>query len=71
MRPLTQFDFGDTMGLSYVHGNRTLQSLRQEDLISLEGRVLIILDLPRLKRRADFKADYRHVGRSLDEDVMN
>lgn len=56
--PLTQFDLGDTMGLSYVHVNRTLQSLRQQELITLRGKVLSILDLPRLVALAEFKPGY-------------
>jgi len=56
--PLTQFDLGDTMGLSYVHVNRTLQSLRQQELITLRGKVLSILDLPRLAALAEFKPGY-------------
>ena len=34
--PLTQEEFGDALGLSVVHTNRTLQHLRDQDLIILE-----------------------------------
>jgi CRP-like cAMP-binding protein len=56
--PMTQFDLGDTMGLSYVHVNRTLQSLRQQQLITLKGRVLTILDLRGLQALGEFDPGY-------------
>ena len=56
--PLTQFDLGDTVGLSYVHVNRTLQSLRQQELIVLRGRTLTVLNVQRLKALAEFNPGY-------------
>jgi CRP-like cAMP-binding protein len=56
--PLTQFDLGDTMGLSYVHVNRTLQSLRQQQFITLRSKVLTVLDFARLSALAEFRPDY-------------
>lgn len=60
--PLTQFDLGDTIGLSYVHVNRTLQSLRQQGLITLRGRTLTVLDPAGLRALAEFKPGYLHCG---------
>ncbi|TXN72026.1 helix-turn-helix domain-containing protein [Methylobacterium sp. WL6] len=60
--PLTQVDLADTTGLSSVHLNRTLQELRRQGLITLRQRRLTILDLPRLKALAEFKANYLHLG---------
>lgn len=41
--PITQEHIGDTLGLSYVHVNRTLQQLRREKLIRHEpGRIVYI-----------------------------
>jgi CRP-like cAMP-binding protein len=34
--PITQEELGDTLGLSTVHVNRTLQALRAENLITLK-----------------------------------
>ncbi|TXN72833.1 helix-turn-helix domain-containing protein [Methylobacterium sp. WL6] len=60
--PLTQEALADTTGLSSVHLNRTLQELRRQGLIKLQRRRLTILDLPRLKALAEFKANYLHLG---------
>ena len=60
--PLTQGELGDTTGLSNVHVNRSLQELRRQGLIELTGRRLTILDLPRLRALAEFKANYLHLG---------
>ena len=38
--PLTQAELGDALGLSTVHVNRTLQDLRGEGLITLQGGLL-------------------------------
>jgi CRP-like cAMP-binding protein len=60
--PITQADLGDTTGLSNVHVNRVLQDLRRQGLIELRGKRLKILNLPRLKAMAEFKANYLHLG---------
>ncbi|WP_158808823.1 Crp/Fnr family transcriptional regulator [Beijerinckia sp. L45] len=60
--PLTQFDLGDTLGLSYVHVNRTLQVLRQQGLIVLRGKTLTILDAAGLKALAEFNPGYLRTG---------
>ncbi len=46
--PLTQSVLGDVVGLSTVHVNRVLQSLRKDGLIRSKGRQLEILDWPGL-----------------------
>ena len=56
--PFTQEELGDALGLSSVHVNRVLHQMREEGLISLQGRTLTILDLPRLERFAGFSRDY-------------
>ena len=59
---MTQAELGDTTGLSSVHVNRSLQELRRQGLIELKGRRLTILNLPRLKAVAEFRANYLHLG---------
>lgn len=59
--PLTQYDLGDIFGLSSVHINRTLQSLREADLIVLRQRRLTIPDVNRLKAFCDFDPLYLHL----------
>jgi CRP-like cAMP-binding protein len=56
--PITQIDLGDTLGLSIVHMNRTLQELRRQGLIELRGKHLKVLNLPRLRAIAEFKPAY-------------
>ena len=59
--PATQAEFGDTVGLSTVHVNRTLQELRAANLVVLKGKVLTIPDLDSLKAVAQFNANYLHL----------
>jgi CRP-like cAMP-binding protein len=56
--PITQYDLADTVGLSSVHVNRTLQELRRQGLITLSGRSLTILNRPAFQAMADFQPDY-------------
>ncbi|HEX8532610.1 MAG TPA: Crp/Fnr family transcriptional regulator [Allosphingosinicella sp.] len=61
--PLTQVDIADASGLTAVHVNRTLQELRKEGLIELQGRKLVIPDLTALKNAALFNDNYLHLNR--------
>jgi CRP-like cAMP-binding protein len=56
--PLTQRDLADTLGLSSVHVNRVLQTLRRDGLISLQGRCLRVLAPGRLRQLAEFEPGY-------------
>lgn len=60
--PVTQLDLADTVGLSNVHVNRSLQELRRQGVIELKGRTLKILDVQRLKSIAEFNANYLHLA---------
>jgi CRP-like cAMP-binding protein len=62
--PLTQLQMGDALGLSDVHVNRTLQELRAEQLIRLEGGTLTILDWKGLKDAGEFDPLYLHLKRA-------
>jgi CRP-like cAMP-binding protein len=59
--PLTQNDLAETMGLSDVHMNRVLQSLRQQELITFKSHQLVILDFERLKGYSSFNPNYLHL----------
>jgi CRP-like cAMP-binding protein len=53
--PLTYDSLADTVGLSVVHVNRTLQTLRRDGLIELrQGRVRL-LDLDAMRTACDFR----------------
>ena len=60
--PITQEDLADTTGLTTVHVNRMLGTLKQRGLIELSGRQLQILDLAGLEALAEFKPNYLHLG---------
>ena len=67
--PVTQADLADTLGLSSVHVNRTLQDLRASGQITWKGRRLTIHDLPALMALALFDPAYLHLdheGEHLD-----
>ncbi len=50
--PFRQQDLADAMGLSLVHTNRILRTLRESRCVEWHGDVLQILDLPGLIERA-------------------
>ncbi|WP_242141230.1 MULTISPECIES: Crp/Fnr family transcriptional regulator [unclassified Sphingomonas] len=62
--PLTQEVIADTLGLTSVHVNRTLQLLRSEGLIEPGKRVMTITDADALCRLGDFDPDYLHDPRA-------
>lgn len=59
--PLTQADLGDILGLSAVHVNRTLQSLREANLVALKQRRLVIPHFARLRAFCSFDPTYLHL----------
>ncbi|WP_267361115.1 MULTISPECIES: Crp/Fnr family transcriptional regulator [unclassified Methylobacterium] len=59
--PLTQADLADVIGMTSVHVNRVLQTLRRQQLVELRGRRLTIPDLPALERAALFNPNYLHL----------
>ncbi|HEX4548146.1 Crp/Fnr family transcriptional regulator [Pseudomonas sp.] len=56
--PLTQELMGDALGLSVPHVNRTLRRLREDDLISIDGQIVVIKDIEALAALADFEKGY-------------
>jgi CRP-like cAMP-binding protein len=56
--PLTQGDLADALGMSAVHVNRSLQTLRSQGLIELTRGRLIVLDKERLYAVAEFDPQY-------------
>ena len=60
--PLTQVELADTLALSTVHVNRTLQELRRQGLVSLSSGMLEIHDFDALQSVAMFAPDYLYPG---------
>lgn len=58
---VTQSDLSEMTGLSQVHVNRTLQTLREQHLISFGRGRLIIHDWDALVELGDFRPDYLHL----------
>jgi len=60
--PITQQDLADSLGLSAVHVNRTLQELRSKKLIVQRNHSLVMLDPEKLRDLALFKQSYLHMA---------
>jgi CRP-like cAMP-binding protein len=56
--PLTQTHLADATGLTSVHVNRTLKSLRADGIADVGNRAVHILDWGALTTLGDFDADY-------------
>ncbi|AWN44766.1 Crp/Fnr family transcriptional regulator [Methylobacterium durans] len=59
---LSQVDLADTAGISFVHVNRVLQSLRASGLIVSGKHMLTIPDVARLQAFAEFDSGYLHLA---------
>jgi CRP-like cAMP-binding protein len=64
----TQEELGDALGLSVVHVNRTMRTLREEKLIETRGKRLTILDWTGLTQAAGFSPSYLHLEGSAWSD---
>lgn len=62
--PLSQTELSEALGLSVVHTNRTLQSLRADNLIHLSGGRLTLLDFEGLMQAGLFNPAYLHLDQS-------
>lgn len=60
--PVTQAELSDALGITTVHVNRVLQELRGENLISLRGGALKVLDWAGLKIAGEVDASYLHMS---------
>ena len=59
--PINQTELGDTIGVSAVHVNRSLQGLRAKDLIVLRNGRLMIPNAERLRQMCSFNPNYLHL----------
>lgn len=64
--PLTQEHIADTLGLTSVHVNRTLHSLRSMDFVTVQSRRVTIQDWAGLSALCGFRPDYLHLE-TVDE----
>ncbi|ACL63226.1 Crp/Fnr family transcriptional regulator [Methylobacterium nodulans] len=68
---LTQSDLGEIFGLSNVHVNRVLKSLRDADLLIVANRRVTIPDVERLERFAEFDPGYLSGTLSFGEGIRH
>ena len=63
---ITQADLSEICGVTSVHINRVMRSLREEGVVSFRSSLVEIHDPVRLQRHGQFDPDYLY----LDEDVL-
>jgi len=68
--PVTQEVLAETLGLSPVHVNRTLQDLRANQLIAFDRGLVTILDWTGLREVGKFDAGHLHLGKHRDVAAM-
>jgi DNA-binding transcriptional regulator LsrR (DeoR family) len=68
--PVTQAQLADVLGLTPVHINRMISSLRASGLITTSSQRVTILDWRGLARAADFDPAYLHLER-LPETIVH
>lgn len=61
--PLTQTAIADITGLSTVHVSRTFQVVREERIVEVRNRQLLVNDLDALMAASLFNPNYLHLGR--------
>ena len=61
--PITQSVLADALGLSVVHTNRVVQSLRTTGLVAWEADRVTIVDWDGLEALAEFDPTYLHLER--------
>ena len=59
--PLTQAEFGDALGISTVHVNRTCKTSGVMGLITLRNGSVTVLDWDRLRQAGEFDPTYLHL----------
>lgn len=59
--PLTQIDIADAMGMTPVHANRTLQTMRREGLIEFSSKMLKVKEPEKLAELGHFNPNYLHL----------
>jgi len=59
--PMSQEDIGDATGLTKIHVNRTLKTLREDKLLQISGKNMKILDLDGLCRLGNFDPSSVHI----------
>jgi CRP-like cAMP-binding protein len=64
--PILQSDLAEAVGLTSVHVNRTLRTLREEDVLTFRNGQVAIQDIKKLHTIAEFEPDYLYGEWSRD-----
>jgi CRP-like cAMP-binding protein len=67
--PMTQIQLADVLGLTAVHVNRMIGSLKVASLITMAGSRVTILDWPGLVEAGDFDPAYLHLEQQAEPRV--
>lgn len=65
MLPMTQPDLAETCGITGVHVNRVLRTLRERGALTFKGNEVRILDRKMLEAIAEFESDYLYATRPV------
>ena len=63
--PISQTELGECLGLTFVHTNRVLRTLRERGLADFRNRVVTIRDMEGLKALAEFDPTYLYLYLNL------
>lgn len=61
--PMSQTELGECLGLTFVHTNRVLRTLRERGLADFRNRMVTIHDMAELKALAEFDPAYLYLRR--------
>ena len=59
--PLTQTQIAEVLGITAIHANRTIRSLKERGLVSLSKSAVVIHNWPSLVELAEFDRAYLHL----------
>jgi len=59
--PVTQAQLAEILGITSVHVNRMVRSLREKGLATISKSAIAVHDRPALERLAEFSSDYLHL----------
>jgi CRP-like cAMP-binding protein len=68
--PLTQAELGEATGITPVHVNRVLKALREEEVLELKNKSLMVLQPDRLRQVAKYEPNYLHLLRTEARDGL-
>jgi CRP-like cAMP-binding protein len=61
--PITQIDLAECLGLTPIHVNRTLRTLRMQKFVTFRSKLVTINDLSGLQATAEFNKNYLFLGK--------